>query len=103
VQISTENTGKSETAGKIIETKDIANHSVEYDTNQFISAGVPVGESATLNLSNSHFQYMVTWALLAAASGVALVVFISRQRKTGLVKVQDIKKYKESRSKRIFG
>lgn len=94
---------KSETAGKVLEIKDVADHHVKYDSNQFKTAGVPIGEDAVLNLSNSHLQYMVTWALLAIASGVSLVVFLKRQRKTGLIKVSEIKKYNERRSRKIFG
>ncbi|KAL6941037.1 hypothetical protein ACO0OL_000155 [Hanseniaspora opuntiae] len=103
VKESNTNANECSTAGKIIEIKDVADHSFQHDTHQFIEAGVPLGEDAVLNLSNSHFQYMVTWALLAISSGVALFVFVSRQRKKGLVKVQDIKKFKEQRSKKIFG
>lgn len=103
IQKSIVDANECSTAGKIIEVKDVADHSFQHDTHQFIAAGVPLGEDAVLNLSNSHFQYMVTWALLAISSGIALFVFVSRQRKAGLVKFQDMKKFKEKRSKKIFG
>ncbi len=81
MQISTENTGKSETTGKIIKVKGHVTIQLNRNTNQFISAECSVGESATLNLSNSHFNTWSHGPYLLLLLVLPWIVFISRQEK----------------------
>ena len=93
----------SPTAHKKLILVDKADKSLEFDELQFIKAGVPIGETPDVKYTNDHFQYMVTWFLLAASSGTALVIFILKSRRNGLMKVTDMKKTRQKRSEKIFG
>ncbi|XBW38562.1 hypothetical protein QEN19_004150 [Hanseniaspora menglaensis] len=93
----------SKTANKKLIMTDKADKSLEFDEQQFIKAGVPIGEPPEVKYTNDHFQYMVTWFLLAATSGTALIIFLMKNKKNGLLKVSNMRKARQKRSEKIFG
>lgn len=93
----------SPTLNKKLHLVDKADKSLEFDEQQFIKAGVPIGEPPEVKYTNDHFQYMVTWFLLAITSGTALCAFLFKQKRNGLRKVSDMKKARLRRAEKIFG
>ncbi|OUM50969.1 hypothetical protein BVG19_g50 [[Candida] boidinii] len=50
----------------------------EYDVNQLINAGVPLGKFPKIDYKNNHMQYLVTWFGLSFASAILLAIVIRK-------------------------
>lgn len=64
----------------MVKPKHDFDESIEFDENQFINAGVPLGKIPKVDYKNNHLQYLVTWWGLSFASTVLLfIVFKNRK------------------------
>ncbi|CAB4490115.1 uncharacterized protein OCT59_022897 [Rhizophagus irregularis] len=59
--------------------------------NQMIQDGIPVGKIPSVELSNTHLQYAITWYTLSAATSIMLYILLKKPP-AGQVKRQVIKR-----------
>lgn len=50
----------------------------EFDPNQFISAGVPLGKVPKIDYKNNHMNYLITWFSLSFASTILLAYTLKK-------------------------
>lgn len=52
----------------------------EFDPNQFINAGVPLGKVPKIDYKNNHMNYLITWFSLSFASSILLLYTLKKGR-----------------------
>ncbi len=53
---------------------------IEFDEQQFVSAGVPIGQEPRIEYRNNHMQYLITWFSLSFAATVLLYIIVKKKR-----------------------